>query len=88
MMPFVARWMQRDILILGEVSQREEEKHHMISLRWESKTEHKRTYLQNETDSPAEQKQTHRHSEQTRSCQGGGGGWMGRLGLGDANCYR
>ena len=37
-----------------------------------------------------EKKQTHRHREQTCGCQGGGGsgrGWIGSLGLADANCY-
>ena len=36
------------------------------------------------------QKQTHRHKEQTCGCQGGKGvgeGWIGSLGLADANCY-
>ena len=31
-MPFVATWMQLEILILGEVSQKEKDKYHMISL--------------------------------------------------------
>ena len=30
-MPFVATWKQLDIIILGEVSQKEKDKHHMIS---------------------------------------------------------
>ena len=37
-----------------------------------------------------EQKQTHRHKEQTCGCQGGGGarkGWIGSLGLANANYY-
>ena len=36
------------------------------------------------------QKQTHRHREQTYGCQGGEGvveGWIGSLGLADANYY-
>ena len=35
------------------------------------------------------QKQTHRHREQTCGCQRGGGegGWIGSLGLADANYY-
>ena len=35
------------------------------------------------------QKQTHRYREQTCGCQGGegvGDGWIGSLGLADANC--
>ena len=30
-MPFVATWMQLEIIILGEVSQKEKDKYHMIS---------------------------------------------------------
>ena len=36
------------------------------------------------------QKQTHSHREQTCGCQGGGAmgeGWVGSLGLADANYY-
>ena len=32
MMPFAATWMEVEILILSEVSQKEKDKHHMISL--------------------------------------------------------
>ena len=31
-MPFAATWMQIEIIILSEVSQKEKDKHHMISL--------------------------------------------------------
>ena len=31
-MPFTATWMELEILILSEVSQKEKDKHHMISL--------------------------------------------------------
>ena len=31
-MPFVATWMQLEILILSEISQKEKDKYHMISL--------------------------------------------------------
>ena len=31
-MPFAATWMQREIIILSEVSQTEKDKYHMISL--------------------------------------------------------
>ena len=34
-----------------------------------------------------ELKQTHRHEKQTFGCQGGGVGWIGSLGLVDANYY-
>ena len=30
-MPFVATWMQPEVIILGEVSQKEKDKYHMIS---------------------------------------------------------
>ena len=32
LMPFAATWMELDILILIEVSQKEKDKHHIISL--------------------------------------------------------
>ena len=32
-MPYVATWMDLDIIILSEVSQKEEDKYHMISLK-------------------------------------------------------
>ena len=31
-MPFIAMWMQLEILLLSEVSQKEKEKYHVISL--------------------------------------------------------
>ena len=31
-MPFAATWMELEILILSEISQKEKDKHHMISL--------------------------------------------------------
>ena len=47
LMPFAATWMQLEVLILSEVSQKEKVKYHMISLFVKSKTWHKRTYSQN-----------------------------------------
>ena len=32
-MPFAATWMDLEIIILSEISQREKNKHHMISLK-------------------------------------------------------
>lgn len=44
--PFVATWMDLENIILGEVSQEEKEKYHMIPLICvESKLQHKPTYL-------------------------------------------
>ena len=34
-MPFAPTWMDLEIIILSEVSQKEKEKHHVISLLWE-----------------------------------------------------
>ena len=36
-MPFTTIWMDLEISILSEVSQKEKDKHHMISLNMESK---------------------------------------------------
>ena len=40
-MPFAATWMQLEIIILSEVSQKEKDKYHMISLFVKSKIWHK-----------------------------------------------
>ena len=42
-----------------------------------------------QTSLTAKQKQSHRHRGQTRGCQKGGEGegWLGSLGLVDANCH-
>ena len=80
-MPFAATWMDLEIIILSEVSQKEKDKYYMISLIVESKMWHKWTYLWNRnrlTD----------NREQTCDCQGGGGvgkEWIQSLGLADAN---
>ena len=72
-MPFAATWMDLEIIILSEVSQKEKDKYHMISLI---------CVIQNMTQMNlfTKQKQIHRHREKTCGCQGGGG-W-GRDGLG------
>ena len=36
-MPFAATWMQLEIILLSEVSQKKKDKYHMISLIYESK---------------------------------------------------
>ena len=40
-MPFAATWMELETLILSEVSQKEKDKYHMISLILESNKRHK-----------------------------------------------
>ena len=59
-MPFAATWMQPDTLILSEVSQKEKDKHHMISLIYR-----KRPIYKIETD--------HGHGGQPCVCQRVGG---------------
>ena len=36
-MPFAATWMQLEMIILSEVSQKEKDKYHMISFKWNLK---------------------------------------------------
>ena len=72
-MPFVATWMDLEIIILSEVSQKEKDKYHVISLICGIQNRMKMNI-------PTKQKQTHRHREHTCGCQGG---WVwGRDGLG------
>ena len=59
-MPFAATWMQLEIIILSEVSQKKTNHLYVESKIWQ-----KWAYLQN--------KQTHKHREQTCGCQVGGG---------------
>ena len=82
-MPFAATRMDLEIITLSEVSQKEKDKSHMISLI---------CGIQNMTQMNlcTKQKQTHSHREQTCGCQGGGEdgeGWTWNLGLVDANYY-
>ena len=76
-MPFAATWMELETLILSEVSQKEKDKYHMISL-----TSGIQYMVQ--TNLSIEKKQTHGHREQTCGCQGGGGGigMDGEFGIG------
>ena len=50
-MAFAATWMQLEILILGEVSQKEKDKYHMISLYVKSKIWINESIYKAETDS-------------------------------------
>uniref|UniRef100_A0A8D1W4W1 DUF1725 domain-containing protein n=1 Tax=Sus scrofa TaxID=9823 RepID=A0A8D1W4W1_PIG len=63
MMPFTATWMQLKIITLNEVSQKEKDKCHMISLMCG-------IYSVAQMNLSTEQRQTHSHGEQTRGCQG------------------
>ena len=80
-MPFAALWMDLEIIILSEVSQKEKDKYHMISLT---------CGIYNITQMNLSTKQTHRHREQTCGCQGAEGmgvGGIGSVGLADAKYY-
>ena len=68
-MPVAAIRMQLEIIILSEVSQKEKDKYHMISLI---------CGISNMTQMnlSMKQKQTNGHREPTGGCQGGGG-WGG-----------
>ena len=71
-MPFAATWMDLEITILSEVSQKEKDKCHMILYKWN---------LKYGTNEPIyKQKQSYRYGEQTFGCQGEG--VWGRDGLG------
>ena len=76
-MPFAATWMQLEILILSEVSQKEKDKYHMISLT---------CGISNMTQTNLSMKQTNlsmklRDIENRLWLLGWGGGW-GRDGVG------
>ena len=62
-MPITATWMQLGILIR---SKSKRDRHHMIS--------HMCNLNMAQMNISIEQKQTHRHGEQTCDCQEGGGG--------------
>ena len=64
-MPFAVRWMQLEMLILSEVSQKEKDNYHMTSHIWN---------LIYSTNEPFPRKENHGHGEQTCGCQVGGGG--------------
>ena len=72
-MPFAATWMDLEIIILSEVSQKEKDEYHMISFICE-------IWSMTQMNLSKEQKQTHRYIEETYGCQGEWG-W-GRDGFG------
>ena len=76
-MSLAATWIQLEVIILSEVSQKEKDKYHMIS---------HMCILKCGTTIYAT-KQTHRHKEQTWLSRGLGEGWTWSLGLVDANYY-
>ena len=65
-MPFAATWMELETLILSEESQKEKDRHHMISLICGVENMAQMIYLQNRKD--------HGLGGQTCVCQGGGEG--------------
>ena len=74
-MPFAATWMELDTLILSEVSQKENDKYHMVSHIWN---------LIYGTNEPFHGKETHGLGELTCGCQGEDreSGMDGEIGLG------
>jgi len=64
-MPFAATWIELEILILSEVSQKEKDKYHVISHIWN---------LIYGTNELFHRKETYRLGEQSCGRQGGGGG--------------
>ena len=65
-MPFVATWMDLEMIILSQVSQTDKDKYHMISLIVEYKNMIQMNLF-------TKQKQTHRHRKQTYGYQRGKG---------------
>ena len=62
-MPFAATWMDLELIILSEVSQKEKRQiPYHITYMWNLKY--------NRDEIIYEQRQTHRHKEQTCGCQG------------------
>ena len=50
-MPFAATWMQLEIIILSEVSQKEKDKCHMILHLWNLKSDTNESICETETES-------------------------------------
>ena len=78
-MPFAATWMDLEIIVLSEVSQKEKDKYHMISLT---------CGISNliQMNLSTKQKQTHRHRKQTYGYPRGKGG-RDKLGVWDEQIH-
>ena len=50
-MPFAATWMQLEIIILNEVSQKEKDKYHIITYMWNLKYDTNEPTYETETES-------------------------------------
>ena len=77
-MSFAATWMQLEIIILSEVSQKAKDKYHtIITYMWN---------LKYGTNEPIYKTETDRHRGQTYGCQGGGEREWDRLELVVSRC--
>ena len=72
-MPFAAMWIDLEVIMLSEVSQKEMQIPYDITDTWS---------LKHDTNQ-LKQKQTHRHRKQTCVCQGEEGQGRGGLGVRD-----
>ena len=81
-MPFAATWMQLEIIILSEVSQKEKRQIlYDITSMWNLKYDTNEPICETETESGTESRQVVAKGEGARE------GWIGSLGLADANWY-
>ena len=78
-MPFTATWMEQEIFILSEVTQKEKDKYNMISLICG-------IYSMTQINLSTKQKQIPGQGEQTCGCQGGGGWRRTELEFGASRC--
>ena len=81
-MPFVAAWMNLEMITLSEISQTEKDNIISYHLQVDSKIGHKGTYLW--------PRNRIMDTEQSGGCQGGREleeAWSGRLGLAHVSCY-
>ena len=78
-MPFAATWIDLEIIILSKISQKEKDKYRMLSLNmWNLKYDTNGTYLQNKNRLA---------DTENRLVVVKGKGWIGSVGLADANYY-